>query len=42
MNENIAQLKKYNLWGSNTFDWEYIRNEYTGKIIFKHQAKQAK
>jgi uncharacterized protein len=32
MNENIAILKKYNLWGSNTFDWGYIRNEYTCKI----------
>jgi len=25
-------LKKYNLWNSNTFDWGYIRNEYTVKI----------
>ena len=32
MNENIAILKNYNLWGSNTFDWGYIRNEYTGNI----------
>jgi predicted AAA+ superfamily ATPase len=32
MNENIAVLNKYNLWGPNTFDWGYIRNEYSGKI----------
>lgn len=32
MNENIEVLRKYNLWDSNTFDWGYIRNEYTGKI----------
>lgn len=32
MNENFETLRKYNLWDSNTFDWGYIRNEYTGKI----------
>lgn len=32
MNENIALLEKYNLWGSNTFGFGYIRNEYAGKI----------
>ena len=32
MNENISLLKKYNLWGSGTFDWGYIRNDYTRKI----------
>jgi uncharacterized protein len=32
MNENIELLRQYNLWGSNTFDFGYIRNEYTGKI----------
>lgn len=32
MNENIELLKKYNLWDSNTFDFGYIRSEYTGKI----------
>jgi uncharacterized protein len=32
MDEKIELLKKYNLWGSNTFDFGYIRNEYTGKI----------
>ena len=32
MNENIAAIKKYNLWGSNTFDWGYIRNDYTVRI----------
>jgi hypothetical protein len=28
MNENIELLKKYNLWGSKTFDFGFIRNEY--------------
>ncbi len=32
MNENIELLKKYNLWGSNTFDFGYLRNGYTSKI----------
>ena len=32
MNENIELLKKYNLWGSSTFDFGYLRNEYTGII----------
>lgn len=32
MNENIELLKKYNLWGSNTFDFGYLRNGYTDKI----------
>jgi uncharacterized protein len=32
MNENVKLLKKYNFWDSNTFDFGYIRNEYTGKI----------
>jgi uncharacterized protein len=32
MNENIKLLKKYNFWDSNTFDFGYMRNEYTGKI----------
>lgn len=32
MNEKIELLKKYNFWGSNTFDYGYIRNEYTVKI----------
>ncbi|MFW5773950.1 MAG: ATP-binding protein [Tangfeifania sp.] len=32
MNESIELLKKYNLWGSSTFDFGFIRNEYTGKI----------
>ncbi|MDR0574965.1 MAG: ATP-binding protein [Tannerella sp.] len=33
MNENIVTLQKYNLWGSNTLDWGYKRNEYTDKIV---------
>jgi hypothetical protein len=32
MSKNIGLLRKYNLWGSNTFDCGYLRNEYTGKI----------
>lgn len=32
MNENIELLKKYNLWGSSTFDFGYLRKEYTNKI----------
>ncbi|MDP3442500.1 MAG: ATP-binding protein [Ignavibacteria bacterium] len=32
MNENFEALRKYNLWDANTFDWGFIRNEYTGKI----------
>jgi uncharacterized protein len=32
MNENIEVLRKYNLWGPGTFDFGYIRNEYTGRI----------
>ncbi len=33
MDEKITAIRKYNLWKSNTFDWGYLRNEYTGKII---------
>lgn len=32
MNENFEAIRKYNLWDSNTFDWGYIRNNYTSKI----------
>jgi uncharacterized protein len=32
MNESIELLKKYNLWGSSTFDFGYLRKEYTNKI----------
>lgn len=32
MNEKFDAIRKYNLWDSNTFDWGYIRNNYTSKI----------
>ncbi len=32
MDENIAVLRKYNLWDSNSIDWGYIRTEYTEMI----------
>ena len=32
MNENFDAIRKYNLWDSHTFDWGYIRNNYTSKI----------
>lgn len=32
MNENITALRRYNLWDSGSFDWGYIRNDYTEKI----------
>lgn len=33
MGDKISLLKRYNLWGSNTLDFGYKRNEYTDKII---------
>lgn len=32
MDEKVALLRKYNLWGSNTLDWGYKRSGYTDKI----------
>lgn len=32
MGDKISLLKRYNLWGSNTLDFGYKRNEYTDKI----------
>lgn len=32
MDENIATLQRYNLWGANTLDWGYRRTAYTDKI----------
>lgn len=32
MDERIALLGKYNLWDAKTFDFGFIRNEYTDKI----------
>ncbi|MDD4821883.1 MAG: ATP-binding protein [Bacteroidales bacterium] len=32
MDEKVASLRKYNLWGSNTLDWGYKRSGYTDKI----------
>jgi predicted AAA+ superfamily ATPase len=32
MDEKLARLRKYNLWDSNSFDWGYIRRDYTDKI----------
>jgi predicted AAA+ superfamily ATPase len=32
MDENIAILRKYNFWDSNTIDLGYLRTGYTGKI----------
>lgn len=33
MNEYIEILRKYNLWGTNSIDFGYWRNNYTDKII---------
>lgn len=33
MNEYIEILRKYNLWGTNSIDFGYWRNNYTEKII---------
>ena len=33
MNENIAIIEKYNLWGAKTIDFGFIREEYTNKIV---------
>lgn len=32
MDEKVALLRKYNLWGSNSLDWGYKRSGYTDKI----------
>ena len=33
MNEKIAIIEKYNLWGAKTFDFGFKREEYTEKIV---------
>ena len=33
MNEKIAIIEKYNLWGAETFDFGFKREEYTEKIV---------
>ncbi|HMM18725.1 MAG TPA: ATP-binding protein [Petrimonas sp.] len=33
MDERIARIEKYNLWGTKTFDFGFKREEYTEKIV---------